>query len=54
MGKHEGTRVLVIPRSKWGEIIKIFLQSVEWGVNWINWAQDRDRWRVLVHVEINV
>jgi hypothetical protein len=31
VGKHEGTGVLVRPRSKWEENIKIFLQNMELG-----------------------
>jgi len=53
VGKHEGTSVLVRPRSKWDENIKIVLQNVECGMNWIRLAQDRDRWRALVRVAIN-
>jgi len=53
VGKHEGTSVLVRPRSKWEENIKIVHQNVECGVNWISLTQDRDRGRTLVHVEIS-
>jgi hypothetical protein len=38
-GKHEGSRVLGRPRSKWKKNIKIVLQNVERGVNWISLAQ---------------
>jgi hypothetical protein len=31
VGKHERTRVLARPRSKWEENIKITLQNLEWG-----------------------
>ena len=52
VGKREGTSVLVRARSNWEENIKIVLQNVECGVNWISVTQDRDRWRALDHVEI--
>jgi hypothetical protein len=43
VGKHEGTRVLVRPRSRWEENIKIILQNVEWGgeLVWFGWGQGR-------------
>jgi hypothetical protein len=30
------------------------LQEVGWGVDWIELAQDRDRWRALVNVIMNI
>ena len=34
--------------------IKMDLQEVEWGKDWIDLAQDRDRWRALVNRVMNV
>ena len=30
------------------------LQEVIWGMDWIDLAQDRDRWQVLVNAAMNV
>jgi hypothetical protein len=36
-------------------IIKMVLQEVEWeGVDWIDMAQDRDRWRAFVNAVMNL
>jgi hypothetical protein len=35
--------------------IKIDLREIEWdGMNWIDLAQDRDQWRALVHMVMNL
>ena len=40
---------LGIPRRRWEDNIKMDLQEEGcWGVDWIDLAQDRDRWRALV------
>ena len=54
MGKPEEKRLLGRPRRRWEDNIKMDLQEVGCGVmDWIELAQDRDRWRVLVNVVIN-
>jgi len=51
VGKPEGRGPLGRPRFRWEDNIKMNLQEVECrGVDWIEVAQDRDRWRVLVNV----
>ena len=50
MGKPEGNRPLGRPRRKWENNIKMDLQEVGCGgMDWIELAQDRDRWRALVN-----
>jgi hypothetical protein len=54
VGKPEGKRPLGRPRCRWEDNIKTDLQEVE-GVygDWMELAQDRDRWRALVSAVIN-
>ena len=48
VGKPEGKRSLGRPRRRWEDNIKMDLQEVGWGnMNWIDVAQDRERWRAL-------
>jgi len=50
VGKFEGKRPLRIPRHRWEDNIKMDLQELECeGMDWIEQAQDRDRWRVFVN-----
>jgi hypothetical protein len=43
------------PRRRWEDNIKIDLQEVGWGgMDWINLAQDRDRWRAFVNAVMNL
>ena len=49
VGKPEGKRLLERPRCRWEDNIKMDLQEVERGCgDWMELAQDRDRWRALV------
>jgi len=53
-GKPEGKRSLVRPRRRWEDNIKMDLQEVGCeGMDWIDLAQDRDRWRALVNAVMN-
>jgi hypothetical protein len=49
-GKAEGKRPLARPRRRWKDRIRMDLREIGWGsVDWIQLAQDRDRWRALVN-----
>jgi hypothetical protein len=50
VGKPEGNRPLGGPRRRWEDNIKMDLQEVEESRgDWMELAQDRDEWRVLVN-----
>ena len=55
VGKPEERRPLGRPRHRWEDNIKMDLQEVGcWCMDWIDLAQDRDRWRALVNVVMNL
>jgi len=55
VGKPEGKRPLGRPRRRWEDNIKMDLQEVGCGgMDWIELAQDRDRWRSLVNAVMNL
>ena len=55
VGKPEGKRRLGRPRRRWEDNIKIDLQEVGCGgLDCIDLARDRDRWRALVNVVMNL
>jgi hypothetical protein len=55
VGKPEGRTPLGRPRHRWMDNIKMDVEEIVWGgVDWINLAQDRDKWRVLVNVVIKL
>ena len=48
-GKPERKRPVGRPRRTWEDNIKVDLQEVSWSCgDWMELAQDRDRWRALV------
>ena len=54
VGKHEGKRPLGRPRRRWEDNIKVDLQKVGCrGMDWIELAEDRGRWRALVNAVMN-
>jgi len=55
VGKHEGKRPLWRPRRRWEDNIKMDLQEVGCGgMDWIELAQDRNRWRALANAVMNL
>ena len=55
VGKSEGKRPLGRPRRRWEDNVKMDLQEVGCGgMDWIELAQDKDRWRALVNAKMNV
>jgi hypothetical protein len=48
LGKPEGKSPLGRPRRRWKDNIKMDVQEVGGRGDWIELAQDRDRWRALV------
>jgi len=55
VGKPKGKRTLRRPRRKWGDNIKMDLQEVGGGCgDWMELAQDMDRWRALVSTVMNL
>jgi hypothetical protein len=54
VGRSEGRRPLGSPRRRWKENIRMDLGEIGFGdVDWIHWAQDRDRCRALVNTVMN-
>jgi len=54
-GKPEGKKPLGRPRCRWEDNIKMHLQEMGCGgMDWIELAQDRDRWQALVNAAMNL
>jgi hypothetical protein len=55
VGKPEGKRSLRRPRRRWEDNSKMDLQEVRYGrMDWIEQAQDTDKWWVLVNAIMNL
>jgi hypothetical protein len=55
VGKPEGKRPLGRPRGRWVDNIKMDLEKTGCGgMDGIGLAQDRDKWRALVNVEMDL
>jgi hypothetical protein len=51
----QGKRPLGRPRRRWEDNIKMEVQEVGCGgMDWIELARDRDRWRALVNAVMNI
>jgi hypothetical protein len=55
VGMPEGKRPLGRPRRRWLDNIKMDLRELGWdGRDWIDLAQDRDRWKAYVNAVMNL
>jgi hypothetical protein len=55
VGKPEGKIPLGRLRRRWVDNIKMDLRDMGWyGVDWIDMAQDRDHWRALVNMVLQL
>jgi hypothetical protein len=55
VGNPEGKRPLGRPRRRWVDNIKMDLREIGGdGGDWIELAQDRDQWRALVNMVMNL
>jgi hypothetical protein len=54
VGRPEGKRPFGRPRPRWVDNIKTGIQEVEWDIDWIDLAQDRDSWRAVVNAAMNI
>jgi hypothetical protein len=55
VGKPEGNRPLGRPRRRWENNIKMDLHEVGCeGKDWIELAQDKDKWRALLNAVMNL
>jgi hypothetical protein len=54
VGTSQGKGPLGRPRCRLGDDIKVGLREIELdGLDWIDMAQDRDKWRALVNTVMN-
>ena len=54
VGRSKGKRPLGRPRHRFEDDIKTYIQEVGWGGrDWIDLAEDRNKWRALVNAVMN-
>ena len=54
-GTPTGNRPLGWPRHRWEDNIRMNLKEIGSNMwNWVDWAQDRNYWRVLVNVVLDL
>jgi hypothetical protein len=55
VSKQEGKRPQGKPRRRWVDNIKVDVRDIRWAsMDWIDLAQDRDQWRALVNMVMNL
>jgi hypothetical protein len=55
VGRPEGKRPLGRPRRRWVDNVKMDVREIGWGgMDWIDLAENRDQWRVLVNTLMNL
>jgi len=55
VGKPKGKKPFGRPRCRWEDSIEMDLQGVAWReMDWIDLAQDADRWQTFVNVVTNL
>jgi hypothetical protein len=55
VGKPEGKKSLGRPKRSWVNNIRMDLREIRWGgMHWIHLAQDRNQWRALVNLVMNL
>jgi hypothetical protein len=54
-GEPEGKRPLGGPSRRWVDNIKMDLREIGWdGMDWIDLVEDKDQWRALVNMVMNL
>jgi hypothetical protein len=54
VGRPEGRRPYGRPSHSWVANIKMDLQEVGWGMDWIDLAEEGDSWRAVVNALMNL